>query len=96
MKRFGQLIDLDILADNEIVDEFVQTPNVQSLSFARLPARYDAPTIAPTEVPQITSGSMPSAIRASMTPTCDHPRDAPDPRARPIFGDFGIAIQVCA
>jgi hypothetical protein len=42
--------------------------------------------MAPTEVPQTTSGSIPSANRALITPMCDQPRDAPAPRARPIFG----------
>ena len=42
--------------------------------------------MAPTDVPQITCGSMPSANSALITPMCDQPRDAPDPSARPMRG----------
>ena len=39
----------------------------------------------PTEVPQITSGSIPSRSKPLMMPMCDQPLDAPDPSASPIF-----------
>ena len=38
------------------------------------------------DVPHIISGSIPRSDRALMMPMCDHPRDDPLPRAKPIFG----------
>jgi hypothetical protein len=38
------------------------------------------------EVPQTIWGEMPAASSARMTPTCDQPRAAPLPSARPIRG----------
>jgi hypothetical protein len=48
--------------------------------------------MAPTDVPQTACGSMPSSNRALMTPMCDQPREAPDPRARPIRGNEFVLV----
>ena len=55
---------------------------------------YEAPIMAPIDVPQITSGSMPSRLKALSTPMCDQPRDAPLPSASPMRVVRGLFILV--
>ena len=70
----------------------IPTTSCQSSDLTQVPScsirpeTRAAPTSAPIEHPQTTSGRMPCCASACTTPICAQPRAAPLPSARPITG----------
>ena len=58
---------------------------VNASSSSSLPITVQPPTTAPTELPAMTSGTMPSRCSTRITPMCAQPRAAPPPSASPSF-----------